>query len=88
LIPGGLDLLLTMQYTTFLSSTLCCCQVQAELQPQDMAWREFLAGGQKGDGFRAKNYDSEAATNILFSSGTTGDALLLWIMPCHVIDQV
>ena len=46
--------------------------LQAVLRPGDTSWEDFMASGGEAAGFRAHPAEADAATNILFSSGTTG----------------
>ena len=52
----------------------CICCMQVKLRRGDMAWVDFLAAGEEAAarGFEPHMADPDEATNILFSSGTTG----------------
>ena len=47
--------------------------LQVELRPQDVSWHDFLAAVPQPASLRAHVADAYATTNILFSSGTTGE---------------
>lgn len=48
--------------------------MQVKLRRGDVAWADFLAAGEEAAarGFQPHMADPDEATNILFSSGTTG----------------
>ena len=50
-----------------------CLHLQVQLREGDLSWSDFEARASKTDGFTSHAADVNEITNILFSSGTTGE---------------